>query len=292
MEKGKVARKERIWSDYKNQESFREGMQAVVGSEPVFDARNFQVRGADGQFKPQQSWNKKFVPKNIVTVQYLVWAYAVPYQTFMRWKRDGFSSKKKDTYHKGKSVVTDSEYARQIYTAQRMYVSSAMDIWKAKQLKTYGEIKLKDKREYCASKKLEFNKLPDDQKVPFEKLARDHQVKQALMVECIADALQKKQGGNCLRSYRSIANATDNWCSHVTIHNWLKAQPTFKTYAKQVRPGLTDINREKQVLFGQHVRSNWNIPRTTKILWTMSDEKWWHGLVLRTFAKMCPALGI
>jgi hypothetical protein len=24
----------------------------------------------------------------------------------------------------------------------------------------------------------------------------------------------------------------------------------------------------------------------------MSDEKWWYGLVLRTFAKMCPALGI
>jgi hypothetical protein len=24
----------------------------------------------------------------------------------------------------------------------------------------------------------------------------------------------------------------------------------------------------------------------------MSDEKWWYGLVLRTFVKMCPALGI
>jgi hypothetical protein len=24
----------------------------------------------------------------------------------------------------------------------------------------------------------------------------------------------------------------------------------------------------------------------------MSDEKWWFGLVSRTFAKMCPALGI
>jgi hypothetical protein len=32
--------------------------------------------------------------------------------------------------------------------------------------------------------------------------------------------------------------------------------------------------------------------KDTKILWTMSDEKWWYGLVLRTFAKMCPALGI
>jgi hypothetical protein len=29
-----------------------------------------------------------------------------------------------------------------------------------------------------------------------------------------------------------------------------------------------------------------------RVLWTMSDEKWWFGLVSRTFAKMCPALGI
>jgi hypothetical protein len=29
-----------------------------------------------------------------------------------------------------------------------------------------------------------------------------------------------------------------------------------------------------------------------KILWTMSDDKWWFGLVSRTFAKICPALGI
>jgi hypothetical protein len=112
------------------------------------------------------------------------------------------------------------------------------------------------------------------------------------MAENIAETLQKKEGGNCLRSYRSIANATGNWCSHVTIHNWLKAQPTFKTYSKQVRPGLTEVNREKQVLFGKHVWNYWNLPRSTKVLWTMADEKWWHGLVLRTFAKMCPALGI
>ncbi len=48
IDKGKAARKERIRNDYKNQESFREGMQAVVGSQPVFDARSFQVRGGDG----------------------------------------------------------------------------------------------------------------------------------------------------------------------------------------------------------------------------------------------------
>jgi hypothetical protein len=193
MDKSKAACKERIWDDYRNQESFREGMQAVVGNQPVFDARTFPDRGKDGQFKPQ-SKNKKFVPKNIVTAHYLVWAYAVPYQRFLRWKREGFASQKKYTYHKGKSV-TNSEYARQIHTAKRMYVTSAMDVWKAKQMKTYGEIKLKAKQEYCAKTKQAFHNLTEDEKVPFEKLARDHQVKQALMAECIAESLQKKKEG-------------------------------------------------------------------------------------------------
>jgi hypothetical protein len=40
------------------------------------------------------------------------------------------------------------------------------------------------------------------------------------------------------------------------------------------------------------VHNRWGIPAHTKILWCMSDEKWWFGLVARTFAKMCPELGI
>ncbi len=64
------------------------------------------------------------------------------------------------------------------------------------------------------------------------------------------------------------------------------------TYYEKVRPGLTDVNREKQVAFAHHVFSNWQLPRTQKFGWTMFDEKWWYGLVLHTFAKMCPALGI
>jgi hypothetical protein len=105
-------------------------------------------------------------------------------------------AEEKDTYHKGKSVVTDSEYARQIYTAKRMYVTSAMDVWKAKQLKNYGEIRLKAKQEYCVKKKQVFHNLTGDEKAPFEKLARDHQVKQALMAESLYKK-KNKEGIAC-----------------------------------------------------------------------------------------------
>jgi hypothetical protein len=63
-------------------------------------------------------------------------------------------------------------------------------------------------------------------------------------------------------------------------------------YTKRIRPGLSEVNRAKQIEFSKHVHNRWGLPDTCKILWTMSDEKWWFGLVSRTFAKMCPALGI
>ena len=63
-------------------------------------------------------------------------------------------------------------------------------------------------------------------------------------------------------------------------------------YTKRIKPGLSEINRTKQIAFSKHVHNRWGLARDQKFLWTMSDEKWWFGLVARSFAKMCPALGI
>jgi hypothetical protein len=63
-------------------------------------------------------------------------------------------------------------------------------------------------------------------------------------------------------------------------------------YTKRIRLGLTEANRLKQIEFSKNVHSKWGLADDAKVLWTMSDEKWWFGLVSRTFAKMCPALGI
>ena len=48
----------------------------------------------------------------------------------------------------------------------------------------------------------------------------------------------------------------------------------------------------KQVTFSKRVHDRWGLPSDKKILWTMSDEKWWHGMVTCTFAKMCPEFGV
>ncbi len=53
--------------------------------------------------------------------------------------------------------------------------------------------------------KLKWVNLTDEERIPFEKKNRDHLAKQELMKECITDALRKQQGGNCFRSYASLA---------------------------------------------------------------------------------------
>jgi hypothetical protein len=94
-----------------------------VCDQPVFDPRFFDDRSKDGKFK-KQSKNKNFVPKNILTIQYLIYAYDVSYPTFKRWRSEGFVDTKYVHAHTGKSVMTDPDYAKQIYTARRMYVTS------------------------------------------------------------------------------------------------------------------------------------------------------------------------
>jgi hypothetical protein len=42
-------------------------------------------------------------------------------------------------------------------------------------------------------------------RVPYEKKARDHLAKQSVMKEAVVNALQKDKGGNCSRSYASVA---------------------------------------------------------------------------------------
>lgn len=89
-----------------------------------------------------------------------------------------------------------------------------------------------------------------------------------------------------------MGKATGDWCSKTAITSWLQSKPDYCLYTKRIRPGLSEANRTKQVEFSKHVHNRWGLGENAKVLWTMSDEKWWYGLVSRSFAKMCPALGI
>ena len=113
------------------------------------------------------------------------------------------------------------------------------------------------------------------------------------MAECVTDALQKKKGEIVCVPFAAWPTRRIIGAVTKRFLTGSRGNPLMRlVYSKNVRPGLTDANRVKQVEFGKHVNAFWSLPAGTKVLWTMSDEKWWHGLVLRTFAKKCPALGI
>ena len=63
-------------------------------------------------------------------------------------------------------------------------------------------------------------------------------------------------------------------------------------YEKNIKPGLTAANRVKQVAFAKHVHNKWGLDPARKVLWIMSDEKWFHAMVPRSNAKACEELGI
>jgi hypothetical protein len=57
--------------------------------------------------------------------------------------------------------------------------------------------------------KEKWSTLSDKDKEPYEKKKRDHLARQGAMQECITDALQKSMGGNCVRSYASLAKVSN-----------------------------------------------------------------------------------
>ena len=68
---------------------------------------------------------------------------------------------------------------------------------------------------------MKWENLPDEDKIPFNKKARDHVAKQEIMQECITDALKKSKGGNCSRSFQSIATVSMKLLLHFCTHGSL-----------------------------------------------------------------------
>ncbi len=96
----------------------------------------------------------------------------------------------------------------------------------------------------------------------YERMAREHLNRQPTIAEDLVEALK----ANVCRSYRALSKVINGWCSPVTIETWFKAHPDYQTYSKNIKPGLTNENRAKQVAFAEHVHNRWGLPAGTKIL--------------------------
>jgi hypothetical protein len=105
------------------------GMRAVIGHDPDFNPRFIDKRDFLGGKFIKLSNNKIVIPKNITTIQYLIWGHGVSYATFKRWKAEEFKLTKHIPKHTGKSVLTDAAFTQTLYTPQRMYLNVTMAEW-------------------------------------------------------------------------------------------------------------------------------------------------------------------
>ncbi len=128
----KQSRKEMCWNYYISQLLYIEAMQEAK-DDPDFDPRRSEHQtGKDGKFVKKK--NAPTMPKNPLTVlghcfHLLCYAFDVPYATFKRWKADAFVTKTFVPAHKGKSVLTDTKWASQVFNARKMYVQHGMETW-------------------------------------------------------------------------------------------------------------------------------------------------------------------
>jgi hypothetical protein len=127
MDGSKQSRKEYCWQYYKSQLLYIEAMQEAK-NDSLFDPRTaHHITGKDGRFTKKK--NATIKPKNPLTIQYLCFAFDIPYATFKRWKKDAFVTKVYVPESKGKSIVTDHKLASQVFNPRRMYVKHAMMVW-------------------------------------------------------------------------------------------------------------------------------------------------------------------
>jgi hypothetical protein len=126
----KQSRKEHCWTYYKSQMLYIEAMQEAK-DDPKFDPRRQDHKtGKDGKFVKVKKGTVK--PKSPLTIQYLCFAFDVPWSTFKRWKKEAFVDKVYVPAHKGKSVITDKPWAAQVFNARRMFITHSMTVWLAK----------------------------------------------------------------------------------------------------------------------------------------------------------------
>ncbi len=119
-------------------------------------------------------------------------------------------------------------------------------------------------------------------------MATVHDARQSFIQDELVEAIKSY---NCV-TYRQLAGHINYWCEHSCIMNWLHSHESYSLYPKNIKPGLTPENQQKQVAFSRRVQQRWGLEPGTKILWIHCDEKWSHGIVPRTNAKACPELGI
>jgi hypothetical protein len=189
-------------------------------------------------------------------------------------------------FNKGKTVIGDQKMAATYFSPRRLFMKHEMEQFRESPVGKHATLTERQKHRKFSKKK--FEDLPTDVMEVYQKVTREKMALHGFIEEAIVNTLNK----NNEQSFRELSKHVSGWCSYQTIERWLQSHESYASYSKNIKPGLTEGNRKKQVNFSKHVHNRWGLPAHTEILWCMSDRKWWFGLIARTFAKMCPELSV
>lgn len=168
-----------------------------------------------------------------------------------------------------------------------MYVNARYTQWRSDNQRRYTEAEVYAKKREFRSHWDEVVSKDKRARETYEKKSRDHDARQPRIAQDLADGLNTG-----IRTWVQLSNWIRNWCGPASIQRWLTSHETYSTYRKNIIPGLSKANSDKQVVFSKNVLNHWGLPPSTKVLWVMSDEKWFHGLVPRSLHKACPEIGV
>ncbi len=113
----------RVWADYNAQLIHIRAQKDILGDD--YDPLHILPgRNGDGMFTFTKNVN---VPKNHLTLTYLLHAYGMDQSTFKRLRQRGGEPLTKQVPHnKGLSIVTDQQFASSAFTPRYYFVQSQM----------------------------------------------------------------------------------------------------------------------------------------------------------------------
>ncbi len=250
----------RVWADYNAQLIHVRAQKDILGDD--YDPLHI-LPGRDGDGKFTFTKNVD-VPKNHLTLAYLLHAYGMDQSTFKRLRlRGGEPLTKQVPHNKGLSIVTDQQYASTVFTPRYYFVQSQFAKWLLKNQEATR--KRRQARRAWLRKQWDDNKAKDPKFGAAYDKRSDHNERHKGAKADLIELLNR----NGRRSYTSLGKALNNWCSASTVERFLKSNPDYITYSQNVRPLLSEGNRLKQVAFSKHVQNRWGLPEGCKILWTM-----------------------
>jgi hypothetical protein len=180
----------RLWSDYNAQLVHMRAMKEILGDE--YDPLHV-LAGRDNEGKFTFTKNVD-VPKNHLSLAYLLHAYGVSQSTFKRLRqRGGEAIPKQVPHNKCLSVVTDKGYAQTVYTPRYFFVQSQMKKWLLKNPQATAKRKLTRRKWLRQQWDIEKEKDPEFGPA-YETRSRDHMERHKGAKSDLVDLLNRNEG--------------------------------------------------------------------------------------------------